>query len=186
MSVRRLLRDRSGASAAEFALVLPLLILLLFGIIDGGRWLWTYNRAEKATQMGARMAVVANVPAAVGTSYLGTTCGGTTLTQGDPIPQGCFTTVTCTASGCGGFDQVLDRMQWFMPDITAANLVVEYSDSGLGYAGNPNGPDVAPLVTVRLSNVPFSPMMLFGGVAFNMPSFTTSLTLEDGAGAQSN
>ena len=44
------MHNRSGASAAEFALVLPILLILLLGIIDAGRWLWTYNRAEKATQ----------------------------------------------------------------------------------------------------------------------------------------
>ena len=63
----RLLRDRSAASAAEFALVLPLLIVFLLGIIDAGRFMWEYNEAEKATQMGARYAVVAD-PAATGLS----------------------------------------------------------------------------------------------------------------------
>ncbi len=40
---------------------LPLLILLLFGIIDAGRFLYETNRAEKATQMGARYAIVTDV-----------------------------------------------------------------------------------------------------------------------------
>ena len=56
--MRKLLHDRSGSSAAEFGIVLPLLLMFLFGIIDAGRFMWTYNHAEKATQMGARMAVV--------------------------------------------------------------------------------------------------------------------------------
>ena len=55
--MRRLLRDRTGSGAAEFSLVLPLLILLLLGMIDTGRYMWEYNRAEKATQMGARFSV---------------------------------------------------------------------------------------------------------------------------------
>ena len=42
-------------------MVLPLLILFLFGIIDGGRSLWEVNKAEKATQAGARVAVVTDV-----------------------------------------------------------------------------------------------------------------------------
>jgi Flp pilus assembly protein TadG len=39
--IRRLLQDRSGSSAAEFAMVLPLLLVLLFGLIDTGRFLLT-------------------------------------------------------------------------------------------------------------------------------------------------
>ncbi len=66
-ALKRVRRDRRGASAAEFALVLPLLLLLLFGIIDAGRFLYETNRAEKATQMGARYAIVTNViPAGAG------------------------------------------------------------------------------------------------------------------------
>ncbi|WP_246444371.1 TadE family protein [Sphingomonas sediminicola] len=56
-----ILRRDDGATAAEFAMVLPLLILFLFGIIDVGRYMWTLNQVEKATQMGARMAVVTNM-----------------------------------------------------------------------------------------------------------------------------
>ena len=55
--IRRLLLDRTASSAAEFAMVLPLLILFLFGIIDGGRYMWEVNKAEKATQAGARVAI---------------------------------------------------------------------------------------------------------------------------------
>jgi Flp pilus assembly protein TadG len=60
MLLRRLARDQRGSSAVEFAMVVPLTLILLFGIIDGGRFAWEFNRAEKATQMGARMAVVTN------------------------------------------------------------------------------------------------------------------------------
>ena len=34
MSARHFLKSTSGASAAEFALVLPLFLVLLFGVID--------------------------------------------------------------------------------------------------------------------------------------------------------
>ena len=37
---------------------MPVLILFLLGIIDVGRYMWSINELEKATQMGARMAVV--------------------------------------------------------------------------------------------------------------------------------
>ena len=54
----RLILDRRASSAAEFALVLPAALLLLFGIIDVGRYAWQLNEYEKATQMGARHAVM--------------------------------------------------------------------------------------------------------------------------------
>jgi Flp pilus assembly protein TadG len=198
MTARLLFRHRGGAAGAEFALVLPLLILLLFGIIDVGRWMYTYNRAAKATQMGARMAVVTNyLSTSVGASYVNTTCGGTTLTQGDSIPAACLTNVTCTsAGGCtpGGsvanfsadFNAIVNKMRAFMPEIQASNVTIEYTQSGLGYAGNPGGPDLAPIVTVRLSGLQFRPTMALGVHTMNMPDFHTSLTFEDGTGAQSN
>ena len=197
MRMCRLALNTSGAGAAEFALVLPLLILLLFGIIDVGRWLWLYNTAEKATQMGARMAVVTNhLSTSVGASYVNVTCGGTTLTQGDSIPAGCLTNVTCDSAGCnpGGsvanytanFNQIVARMQAFLPQIQASNVTIEYTQSGLGYAGNPIGPDLAPIVTVQLSGIQFRPTIALAMTTINMPEFHTSLTFEDGTGTQSN
>ncbi len=201
--MRRFVDDRSGASSAEFALVLPLLLLLLFGIIDVGRWLWTYNHAEKATQMGARMAVVTDyVEPGIGSSYLGV--GG--LTQGDVIPAAQFGKIRCTSSGCtcvttpcpplgtadtSAFGRIVTRMQYFLPEITASNVVIEYSSSGLGYAGDPNGADLSPLVTVRLGGdgatpVQFRPITAFLLATLNMPTFTSTLSAEDLKNAQSN
>src|SRR3546814_1343600 len=56
-----LARNTRASSAAEFALVLPLLLIFLLGIIDVGRLMWTWNRAEKATQMGVRYAIAADM-----------------------------------------------------------------------------------------------------------------------------
>lgn len=193
--IRNLAHHRGGASAAEFALVLPLLIILLLGIVDAGRWIWTYNRAEKATQMGARMAVVTNyVSSAIDASYVGA-CSPP-LTQGDRIPANCFSTITCTSSGCSSgtansaaFTTVVNRMRDFMPDIQPANVSIEYAPSGLGYAGDPNGPDIVPLVTVKLgapTALQFRPVTSLLFATLNMPTFTTSLTAEDLIGSQSN
>ena len=203
--MRALLNDRSGASAAEFAMGLPLLLILIFGTIDAGRWMWMNNQAEKATQMGARFAVVSNyVSSAIGDSYVGL-CSPP-LTQGDPVPADCFTKVTCTSSGCdsGTFDStaftaVYDRMQDHLPQLTPENVTIEYSPSGPGYAGNPysiydadgnllhKAADVAPLVTVNLSSLQFQPMVCMVFLcSFNLPSATTTLSSEDLAGSQSN
>ena len=53
-----LARDERGAAAVEFALVLPILVVLAFGIIDFGRLLYTYNNLTSAVREGARFAAV--------------------------------------------------------------------------------------------------------------------------------
>lgn len=199
--MRNFMRDQSGSTAAEFGLVLPLLLLLLFGIIDAGRWIWTYNQAEKATQMGARMAIVTNmIEPGVGSSYVGVSG----LTQGDVIPASAFGKISCTSTGCScattpcptlgtenttAFNAVVTRMKYFLPSLTAANVTIEYSSSGLGYAGSPVLPDLSPLVTVKIGTptaLQFRPLTILAIRPVNMPAFTTTLSAEDLSGAVSN
>lgn len=47
-------RGESGAAAVEFALVLPVLLLLLFGIIEFGRLMTTYSTVRLASRESAR------------------------------------------------------------------------------------------------------------------------------------
>jgi len=53
-----LLRSRSGASILEFALVLPVFVMLLFGIFEFGRLLWIQNALHYSVQQAARCASV--------------------------------------------------------------------------------------------------------------------------------
>jgi hypothetical protein len=184
-------------------MVLPVLIFLLFGIIDGGRFLWEYNRAEKATQVGARMAIVTDIVSTdlKDNDYLGVTVGGTTLTEGLTIPPGALGTITCNDSTCScvdacsgiddgydaaAFTRLVDRMKQIKPDIAAANVEVIYRGSGLGFAGDPSGMAMSPLVTVRLKDLEFRPITSLLFATIDMPSFSTTLTAEDGVGSLSN
>lgn len=201
MIIAKLARNQSGSTAAEFGLVLPLLLLFLFGIIDVGRWIWTYNEAEKATQMGARFAVVANsITSGLNSSYVGV--GG--LTQGDVIPASAFGKITCTDTSCtcttapcptlgtftqANFRNVVDRMKLFLPGLQYSNVTVEYSSSGLGYAGSPVLPDLSPMVTVKIGTptaLQFRPITILAITSVNMPAFTTTLSAEDLSGSVSN
>ncbi len=63
MKLRRFpfdLRERQtrGQALIEFALILPLLILLLLGIFDFGRAVYAYNTVNNAAREGARLAIV--------------------------------------------------------------------------------------------------------------------------------
>jgi Flp pilus assembly pilin Flp len=52
-------RERQrGAAAVEFALVAIVFFMLLIGIVEAGRVLFTWNAAVEATRYGARVAVV--------------------------------------------------------------------------------------------------------------------------------
>lgn len=202
--MRKLYLDRSGAGAAEFALVLPLLVLMLFGILDGGRYLWEVNKAEKATQAGARVAIVTDVldDGLATEDYVGQVVGGTTLTQGDLIPAAALGELACNVDGCScvngdcptidepddyddRFNRVVERMQFMKPDIDASDVTITYRGSGLGFAGDPNGMEIAPLVTVELAST-FSPLVLFGSADIDLPTFRTTLTAEDSSGVVSN
>jgi len=186
-----LLRCAKAATAAEFGLVLPVLLLFLLGIIDVGRFMWVLNQAEKASQMGVRYAVVSDPVADVINVDFVDTYG---LVGGDPVPIGTFTSAECSstgncivtgtaqaASGRNGaaFTDIVNWMQNFYPAIQAANVWVTYQNVGLGYAGDPTGPDVSPLTTVELRGLSFQPLLLFGGTV-GLPPIRASLTLEDG------
>ena len=51
-------RRRKGQALVEFALVAPIFFLLLFGIIEGGRFILYYQTLNNATREGARYAIV--------------------------------------------------------------------------------------------------------------------------------
>lgn len=208
----RFFRGDRGSSAAEFALVLPIFLLFLLGLIDVGRYAWAINEAEKATQIGARWAVVTDMIPTGMANYSFAIDGG--VPQGNAIGQDEFNAVfdggvrcaidsaggaaslSCACKGGGGcavemepataaFGTLVSRMRQIYPALSAENVVVDYDYSSLGFSGDPNGPDVAPLVTVGLRNMSFPMFFMLGGTV-KLPSFSYSLTLEDANGNVSN
>lgn len=56
--VRRLRKSRRGAAAVEFAIVLPVFVLLVFGMIEYGRMVMVQQVITNASREGARRAVL--------------------------------------------------------------------------------------------------------------------------------
>jgi Flp pilus assembly protein TadG len=80
-------KSQNGVAAIEFAIILPLLVLLLFGTVEFGLLLYNQQVITNASREGARAGIVAQSPrlpdaqiAAVVTSY----CGGNLITFGSP------------------------------------------------------------------------------------------------------
>ena len=84
---RRRHRRRGGQGLVEFALVLPVFLLILFGIIDAGRLIVTYNALANSARSGARVAIVNQSTAGT------TTCDTTSATA--------WSTGCAMASGTG-------------------------------------------------------------------------------------
>ncbi|MDE2620103.1 MAG: pilus assembly protein [Sphingomonadales bacterium] len=56
MSGPPFISDRSGNAGAEFALLLPLLLVLLFVGLEAGHFIWTQHKLAEAVRNGARYA----------------------------------------------------------------------------------------------------------------------------------
>jgi len=56
--IRRLRKDEHGQALVEMALVLPLLLLLIFGVIEMGRIGYAYITVSNAARAGGRVATI--------------------------------------------------------------------------------------------------------------------------------
>jgi Flp pilus assembly protein TadG len=68
-----------GQSLVEFALTIPIFILLLFGLIDGGRLVYQHSVLSQAAREGARLA-------SVEASWIGSGDAGCGATSGPACP----------------------------------------------------------------------------------------------------
>lgn len=183
------LADNSGAVMVEFALLALTMILLTFAIIDLSMVFWQEHRIEKAMHLGARIAVVSD-PIAVelvdfdcktaaiefGTSCSDPAAAAMPIIVCDGASQTC--TNGFTYSGAA-MDTIVVRMQQIYPLMQAQNLIIQYDDTGLGFAGRSTP---IPSVTITAVNMIANLMILnslFGFAPFDMGTFTTTLTGED-------
>lgn len=56
MTFLRAIRSDKGSAAAEFALTLPMMLILLFGGMEAGHFVWTQHKLAEAVRDGARYA----------------------------------------------------------------------------------------------------------------------------------
>jgi Flp pilus assembly pilin Flp len=207
-SMIRLWRDGTGAVLVEVTVVMALIFVFILGSIDFLFAFYQWNAASKAIQVGARIAAVSD-PVAIGLNGLSAAVVNSFVPPGavmpdfvvrcESKPETCSCIGACT--GVGAFNRVAmntiifgrgsascsDATSFYragMCDIfsriTAANVVIVYTQTGLGYAGRPGGP--VPTITVSIENLPFQFFFLSGIMGFDkiqIPALTTSITAED-------
>ena len=205
MTINSFRGSEKGASAAEFAMVLPIFLLFLLGTIDAGRYIWNINEVEKSLQTGARWAIATDMVCSGLQDWSFATDDPAAVAQGTPVPRNVFNGVDYPggdAANCvcppgascnfpmtantDAYEALVARMDDIYPDLAAENVSVEYDYSGLGYSGDPHAPDVSPIVTVRARGLGFRPIFL--GTIFDagLPDLSYSLTMEDGQGSFAN
>jgi hypothetical protein len=94
---RRGSRRGRGQTLAEFAMVVPLILLLLLGALDMGRAVFAYNTLSQAARAGARTAIVNQDPARVRSRAIES---AVTLGLGTSNVDVCFKTATTSQTGC--------------------------------------------------------------------------------------
>ena len=102
--MRRLIGNHRGQSVVEFALVLPLLLLIVFGVTEFGRAWMTLNVLTAAAREGARTAVVTAPDAVAVNARITELCAAgrvtptaVTITGPDPADPDRRVTVTVQA-----------------------------------------------------------------------------------------
>ena len=172
--------DTQGAALIEAALVLPVLLVVVFGMADLALFLWQTNSAHKAVQLGARQAIV-SPSVAVGAGL--TSAESQSYWYGLPLGERCapaangssicpIFTVTCSVTAgcvCEGssckftfsetrLSPILAAMRAALPRLRPEQVEISYSTNYLGYVGQlvPVPVDVG----VRIINLRYDLMFL--------------------------
>lgn len=113
-------RDR-GAAAVEFALLLPVLLFLVFGIIDFGRALNAQITLTQAAREGARLAALGEPNVVSGTRAAATGLSPVTVT------------VTSCPAGAGAGVNAVVRASYSFSFVTPINAIAGmFGGSGFG------------------------------------------------------
>ena len=102
-ALRRFVRERDAGPIVEFAVVVPVLLLLLFGIVDFARAFFQRNNLVAAVREGARYAAVLEFPCDAGsTTAIKSRVKSYFSSVGDTPPTDASIAVTpLPANGCG-------------------------------------------------------------------------------------
>jgi len=149
MSRRSFLKDERGAAAAEFGLILPLMLLLTFSFYEAGRVFWNYNIVQSSARDAARYG-----------ARLGITCTGSTGTFDDAGSQAQIQNLTRTGTIDGSGSPLVP--DWTNnATVTVAIACVSKTVGSTTLGGRYEGETSIPTVTVTAA-APYG--LLFGGL----------------------
>lgn len=160
MAIRRRISNTNerGTTMAEFALIASVFFMIIFGIIEFGRLLYTHNALTDATRRGARYAALHRE-----TKKL---CARNVVVYGESAVD----PTTCAASGPA-----------LINGLSLGNVTVDYV--GADDDNDPNTPATSygsnlGTATVTITGYTFNLSIPFARQTLTMPPYTTTLTAE--------
>ena len=158
-------KNECGATMAEFAVIAAVFFMIIFGIIEFSRLLYTHNALADASRRGARYAVLHK-------QFAG---------PGEPDPTLCTQNVVIYGETHIDPATCLPTGPALVNNLTTANVVVTYE--GADADNNPSTPPTAfgmnlGTATVSIQNYSFTLAIPFASTTFTMGAYTTTLTSE--------
>lgn len=137
---------QQGVAAVEFAILLPMLLLIIFGITEFGRALYSYNTIVKATRDAARYVMIQQPGGAADAVAKCLAVYGNTGCSGNPLAPGLTLAMVsvCDWQRCSGTHQ----SQGAAPVVNLVTVTVS------GYTFQ----SFVPFVTAGLSSFAFAPI----------------------------
>ena len=129
-------RNRRGQALVEFALVVPIFILIVVGLFDGARAVYTYSTVANVARTAVRQAIVDQTPTTVRAAGHGVASG---IRVGvDPTP--------CTGVECGYVVTARCRYQPITPLLSSIFTPTISSTVSMAVENrNPQAAQVAPI-----------------------------------------
>jgi Flp pilus assembly protein TadG len=91
LTIRGLVKDERGVQLAELAIVLPILLILLASTAEFGRFFYEYTTLAKASRIGARYLITANITPFEKNQARNLVVYGNTAGTGSPLVEGLTT-----------------------------------------------------------------------------------------------
>jgi Flp pilus assembly protein TadG len=132
-------KDEDGTTMVEMAIVASLLFIVVLGFVDFGYAFYQWNAANKAVQVGARLARVSD-PVATGlSSEAGAPANSDDV--GEPVPSGTYDYVcTANAAGTASCSCAAGTCKSLTINQTAFNLIYAGDDGVCGGTANTGRP----------------------------------------------
>jgi Flp pilus assembly protein TadG len=160
MNRRAFHRDVRGAAAAEFALILPMMLILAFSFYEAGRVFWSYNIVQSSARDAARYA-----------ARLAVTCTGST----GAFDDGAATANIQNLARTGTIDGTGDPLVPGWTDNASVTVAIDcsYDNSAQTMKGIYSDDANIPAITVTAA-APYG--LMFGGLFgdLDIPAVTVS------------